>query len=1102
MLINASRITHASRLVAAALCLAGGLAAGTAHAGEPLEVTLVPGVKASSLLARVYELPPGFSFDGKSCNGAAGIKVIPPNRFEATPYGNADLARGYNLRVNNGIGCVSRQVWLPSAVAPAAERAAAATQGAAAPADDVAMRQDGKPAEPVPALLGNLSKDAWYFLTPRAKDLSAVTVTLPSSPSLVDCSGGAAAPVTTVVFDVREGKKTLKIANCGGQDQALIRVELDALGLGGPSQAPTQFWSNAKQTLQIVSASDRGEIGVRLTADEYAQHAELWDFNTLVEVGRARGKLTGCDATSCLFTFQHPATDPSIALRLDTPATRELFGKGLKLYYANGIAVDESTAGKLDTVSKWELPQARITLPVKPGATTNTPIGVTPELARVLDGLNLPLACSYKDKNGSAQSLARCATFHRDPGSERFTLEKEAIPLIHDNRALSIALDDKSLRFGISVTAPNNTKVNLELQQEACTYDLLQLTAAVAGTKNGEVLYWVRSSAACLNAPLRARVINGGGTVQPVTQWLAPPPSSVRSAPPASSSILKITFTELTAADDARDIQLGVTQGATEDGELAATRDGTSFPLHVERAIESGAVRVDAEVGIGALDDRPVVAENVQAIAIKHRNRIWVPRTVDVPWRVRLASLANDAPATTLPEDLAGAELTRYRDPYVLPRAIVDGRPVYFVEGLSTSDGALTLVTELSAPASRVLSRPRTLPAEALDALKALPPAAGRVYLGAASLTLANRRTRPLWTPFDLKRSASIQCDGEKHEARPGMPSRAYRRGAYRHCQLRIDLPQESVEDVGKDQCKRCGGGDTGVEPSYSGDRSLQQYAREHWGLQQIKVDVDDGDENKAKTAAVVTERDFARVERSYAVVEDGEGDSARCVKKMRAVAVFNLPDLLDQFGDPTDYTNLRVRLSHAPDKELGGRLKDAYVPPAWEDARTETAAIKTIIVPAWTSVFTTRAGTSWGLRYYLAATANLSLYRTRDPGFTATSSSDYAKKLQANIGYGAVMVFDLWNFSSNKALLPYLSPQIDVGVLGPTDFNTKEWWRGFSGVAGLTIRLPAASKPEPGTVEAQTGLIVWGEIGAGARSTPIGSLLVGLNVKLGSLSP
>jgi len=204
-----------------------------------------------------------------------------------------------------------------------------------------------------------------------------------------------------------------------------------------------------------------------------------------------------------------------------------------------------------------------------------------------------------------------------------------------------------------------------------------------------------------------------------------------------------------------------------------------------------------------------------------------------------------------------------------------------------------------------------------------------------------------------------------------------------------------------------------------------------------------------------------------------------------------------------SDYTPLRFRVFHPAADALRDPLKEAYVPVEYQNARNSELVVRTMLMPDTATRFDDADGKSTiGERYYFAAATGISLVRTRNKGLNVTTSSDYDKSVAASFDYGILFVTEPWNFSENAPWIPIFAPQLTAGVLGPTTFTNSAWWKGFSGVFGLNFRLPAANKPTSSTVEAQSGIVLWYEVTAGARDSVIQSLLFGLNVKVGALAP
>jgi len=326
-------------------------------------------------------------------------------------------------------------------------------------------------------------------------------------------------------------------------------------------------------------------------------------------------------------------------------------------------------------------------------------------------------------------------------------------------------------------------------------------------------------------------------------------------------------------------------------------------------------------------------------------------------------------------------------------------------------------------------------------------------------------KTKVYWIPLDL-RQATLECGHSPPTVvRTSSPVQAMQRDSYRDCRIVVKTSEQGLVDPKKAEA---------VE----------------WGPQHIVVSAS---------------KDGTAQETDIAVLKVNVGPKAPAVfpdERGELRFVIASEDVLRKLGDVGEYAAIDIKIKHmaAGSTTLRSELKGAFIPAEREVAAESELRARTRVVPGTT--FWVRQGpdrTSIGGRLYFSANANLSLYRTRDRGIGTVQSSSYSSTVQANFGYGIVATVEPWNFSANDAVWPVLSPQINVGVLGPTDFNQKEWWRQMSLVFGLGFRLPAANKPQPGSVEAQTGIIAWGELTGGERDPVILSGLLGVKVSLGS---
>lgn len=194
--------------------------------------------------------------------------------------------------------------------------------------------------------------------------------------------------------------------------------------------------------------------------------------------------------------------------------------------------------------------------------------------------------------------------------------------------------------------------------------------------------------------------------------------------------------------------------------------------------------------------------------------------------------------------------------------------------------------------------------------------------------------------------------------------------------------------------------------------------------------------------------------------------------------------------GDAADYAMVQIEVRHA---------QDWYEATA-VNSHAESALV--VRVRRRPRLLTFADSRGYGGRAYATFTvAPLTLFRAPHSGRKVWKSSDAAKLEAATFGTGLFGIFEPWDFDSNAPYLPFLNPQLQVGVLTTLPTTTALDYPSVSLVAGIGVRSGLDTSPDA-TVESSLKFLVWTEcLWAldGRRGDPSLNLLFGLGVDLGS---
>lgn len=1025
-----------------------------------------------------YELPTGYKFGDKSCpSGLPGTRKDDTTiNFPAVNIRNE--FRGFNLQATHGGRCQTLQVLLlPPGVSDAntqqlqelgyavPPRPVGEPQGEvdkASPHGGVRLLSNQFQVTPKyqsPVVKPDVGANTWYFATTTSiREKLEVTLPTIEGRKYYVCAPGRDKGTDKFTFNSGEPKKievkvTTDADKCDKTESRWLQRSLaDALALDQTARTAVE---SSLGLVPIEGAA--GDVGVRVKG-LFASDVEFREHND-ISIPGFEPVGPRCKADSCLYVFHRTAPlaigEDSFQVELESGG-RLLLEAGIdSVFKADGSRLTLSNVVK-KAVSSWDFGTDVITITISPGLDSQTEIAIPDAIARLLSPK------TYLNCKVGTDAKARCAEFVRRGNGG-------ALRIIDADARKALAGADKSveieLKADVQLTDGKGGTVRLALLTNSCQFSLRQLTRAVGGLQGGTVLYRVEAQPrACLCGDLDLVSKEEAVSIR-AASWAERAPDCRSSAPQAR--LLRASVASTARSSERKRYTLEAQLGGHAVEPLP---NAPALELMVEPSLDVSTIRIDPEISVQKdgqtpLQDQPHLAAGIV-------NRVLIPRTLSQPWRVSLVQTGNFIPTLPNPR-LHGSEIRVRLDAPGLSSASIGESNAYFVKTRKPAAANPQLLASLEGRVDAFLVDGAEALLEGLNL-----PRDTNLVLGSETVTLSNVETKRYYLPSDLK-SAQVVCGWREgweivRGVGVGDPARPYNWEQYRNCALRIDVPE-------------------GVTPEDFVGRGPQRIAvtlKKGTGNEQP---VDLGHFSPKKTDIQYTE---------YCAKEETQpcpGD-----KKRRAYfLMIPLGNVLDKAGEVDDYAQVTLTARHATDSDLQTSVPGVFFPTSLSEARNSELVARTILIPGGTFGVSSYDGGTWrGYRTYFAGTANVSLVRSRDRGFDVKTSSDYADKVAANFGYGVLLVTERWNFSDNRPIIPVFAPQFSVGLLGPTTFDRGKWWKDFSLVAGLGFRLPAASKPEAGKTEAQSGLILWYELTCGARDTPIHSILLGFNVAVGALAP
>jgi len=406
----------------------------------------------------------------------------------------------------------------------------------------------------------------------------------------------------------------------------------------------------------------------------------------------------------------------------------------------------------------------------------------------------------------------------------------------------------------------------------------------------------------------------------------------------------------------------------------------------------------------------------------------------------------------------------------------------YCVKPSRESDSTVGVIYNVVCKAGDCVMDNRELPPELTEL---------NISIGHGSLDLGIS-AEEVYIPLDLSERASIEC-ADDLPLTTGGPIRTMRRKAFRRCELKVDL-RERYRGRGPDSVRVPGG-----NPGF-------QRAMRRLGEQQLQV--------RVKTAGVgsllskereTTLRDSLTINESYVVTAESY---------QNGVLTIPLDNIDAELDGLHSYELLEISVRHTPPSERAGGLADAKVPFdghfKLEDASLES---RVRVLPPMSHTFCSRSKDAsearrcdhkqnLGGRFWFTMVGSLNAFAFPHSGRGVNRSSEFFNQVETvGFDYGGLLIWEPWNFSKNRPLVPGFNPQLEVGLLTKkdfTDFDGTDW----AIVAGASVRLPTSNQPDNAAPEMTAGPFLWYRTGPlpGRINSWYSAVVVGLSITFISL--
>lgn len=373
--------------------------------------------------------------------------------------------------------------------------------------------------------------------------------------------------------------------------------------------------------------------------------------------------------------------------------------------------------------------------------------------------------------------------------------------------------------------------------------------------------------------------------------------------------------------------------------------------------------------------------------------------------------------------------------------------PSFCVKPLQQTDETLKLRAKQSASPSAV----------ALPGAEALVPGYAPASLDLGYIDVATSfNVRPHRVALDLEKHLEVVCGARVIDGDTGGVPRSVRYTAFDECRL-VFHPRDAGPDA----------------------KAVLRNA------DQQLIEVSAGTVPTDGTAPKLAVLGRFRLDAKQGLASCGEGQPNKCLS-------FKLPMRRAAGGEAADYTMVQIEAKH---------VADQYDTTIQESQDQKTFVVRVRRQPEWLAGRFSADG-GGGARFFFTFTvAPLTLFRAPHSGRNVWKSSDAAKLEAANFGAGMLAVAEFWNFDTNSAPWPFLTPQLQLGVLSTVPTAQQLDYPVISFVGGLALRTGVDTAPDA-KVEAAAKLVAWGEwlhTFGQRRVDPSWNLLFGFAVDIGS---
>lgn len=221
----------------------------------------------------------------------------------------------------------------------------------------------------------------------------------------------------------------------------------------------------------------------------------------------------------------------------------------------------------------------------------------------------------------------------------------------------------------------------------------------------------------------------------------------------------------------------------------------------------------------------------------------------------------------------------------------------------------------------------------------------------------------------------------------------------------------------------------------------------------------------------------------------DDDKSGARATPRRSISVPLNMEEAAG--GDADAYAIVQIEVKHVQD--------EFYVQNSPQSKRDSRLVVRVRRRPEF---FTMSSNSGQGARFYGTFTiAPFSLFRAPHSGRNAVKSSDVRKLEYANFGFGLLGVVEGWDFNRNSPWVPFLSPQLQVGMVSTVPSATSLDYPALSFVAGIGLRTGIDTSPDA-AVESSLKALFWYEhlwTFDGSRADESNNFLFGFGAEIGT---